>query len=140
MKNFPKLGNLTGLWIGLIAVFGTATAGAEEHFLICIPGAPGSSADAAERVDGFLSVLESDTGPMTGHYATRADECDRILEMHSLALLFFSWRTGSACEGVKSGSNPGGRRARTGAESVPSGRTKGGPRNNPFSEPLLSPH
>ena len=90
MKNFPKLGNLTGLWIGLIAVFGTATAGAEEHFLICIPGAPGSSADAAERVDGFLSVLESDTGPMTGHYATRADECDRILEMHSPRFALFS--------------------------------------------------
>ncbi len=89
MRNFRKYPFFWALAAILVTV-ASAPAQAEQHFLICVPGAPGSAADASERVKSFLALLEKDVGPMTGHYATRPAECDRILQKHSPRFGLFS--------------------------------------------------
>jgi len=74
-RNLP-LAIITGIVFGLLP-----TQAMAEHFvLICVPGGPGSQAEAQERIDLFLSELSKGTGKtLTGTYANTREECDKVL-------------------------------------------------------------
>ena len=58
-----------------------AAGSGRVSMLVCIPGGPGTTQDAAERLEGFFARFEQVTGiAAEGEYHTRADACRAYLE------------------------------------------------------------
>lgn len=74
-RNLP-LAIIAGIVFGLLP-----TQAMAEHFvLICVPGGPGSQAEAQERIDLFLGELSKGTGKtLTGAYANSRRDCDKMI-------------------------------------------------------------
>ena len=65
---------LAGLVLGLLPMH----AHAEQFVLICVPGGPGSTEEAQERIDLFLTELAKGTGEaLSGVYANTKSGCDK---------------------------------------------------------------
>jgi hypothetical protein len=87
---------LTALAAGVALFVGAAApAHAEEHaMLICIPGGPGSTAEAAERLPKLFARFGEVTGlQWRGEYHTVKASCDKYLEEQRPVLGLFDYAT-----------------------------------------------
>ena len=80
---------LTVLWI-MSTASGVNAAPPTEHFLICIPGGPGSAEEAEGRLRTFLDALGEGIVSLKGHYAVTKEACENILLQHKPRFALFS--------------------------------------------------
>jgi len=80
---------LTVLWV-VSTVSGANAAPPTEHFLICIPGGPGTAEEADARLGTFLDSLGEGVVSLKGHYAVTKEACEAILLQHKPRFALFS--------------------------------------------------
>lgn len=84
-------------WLALGGALLLASSAAEAkplRMLICVPGGPGSTQDAAERMQKFFDAFKATTQlELTGEYHTSEAACEKFMAAGKPDLALFPYRT-----------------------------------------------